>query len=91
MGNFQNLNMVKINFDPTLTVDCKLGPHLLVPGQEAVLPFTPINFLTGYQYDRGDAHLYTVSTLFVYIYPVVYHLETNKPLIIIIISRPTRL
>ena len=35
---------------------------------------------------RGDAHLYTVSTLFVHIDPVVYHLETNKPLIIIIIN-----
>ena len=34
---------------------------------------------------RGDAHLYTVFTLFVHIDPVVYHLETNKPLIIIII------
>ena len=34
---------------------------------------------------RGDAHLYTVSTLFVHIDPVVYHLEPNKLLVIIII------
>ena len=34
---------------------------------------------------RGDDHLYTVSTLFVHRDPVVYHLERNKPLIIIII------